>query len=570
MKTCSVPKTEALTQLLVEWVTSDMRPLNIVNDGGLQRVLHFLEPGFAVPSRTHIASIVKRKHADGVDELKSLLQGAEKVAITTDGWTSKAVRSFSTFTVHFLDSEWRLQSYVLGTRPLDGSHTAVNIATQFSDIVAEYGIADKLAGVVHDEAANMMAASRQLATKYDLHSVVCAAHMLQTCLRHTLDSSKSVQKLLAESRRLVSHFHHSSNATSMLNAQQVQQSKDNVPLRVVQDVPTRWNSTFYMLERLVKLRPHLTAVLADPVKTPKPEHRALLLKEKRWATAEELIDILKPAEKATRLLSGQSYLTASCILPIVMLLKNMAEASATKAQQDKESGLKQLCRKLSQEISGKFHLDPLDLSSFQVVAAALDPRSRSLPFLDADGRKAVKLDLLQLCTGSAEAEGSAAEPAAKRAPQPQDMVNHMEAVDMFFGTASAEEVSLSIKLEQEVEAYMSEAPAPGAADPLQWWKSNAARLPHLAKVAKAVLCVPATSVPSERVFSAAGHIVSKRRAGLSEDSVDALIFLQQNKSLKVHAISAVPAELRPPLPQHTPIDLDVVLEDELPALPSLG
>ena len=42
------------------------------------------------------------------------------------------------------------------------------------------------------------------------------------------------------------------------------------------------------------------------------------------------------------------------------------------------------------------------------------------------------------------------------------------------------------------------------------------------------LCVPATSVESERVFSKAGQIVSDRRTRLKEGNVNVLLFFNQN------------------------------------------
>ena len=63
---------------------------------------------------------------------------------------------------------------------------------------------------------------------------------------------------------------------------------------------------------------------------------------------------------------------------------------------------------------------------------------------------------------------------------------------------------------------------------LLWWKSLSHVLPHLSKLAMKYLSTLATSVPSERVFSKAGEIVSKRRSNLKKKNVDMLIFLNKN------------------------------------------
>jgi hypothetical protein len=66
-------------------------------------------------------------------------------------------------------------------------------------------------------------------------------------------------------------------------------------------------------------------------------------------------------------------------------------------------------------------------------------------------------------------------------------------------------------------------------NPLEWWKNcGRIRYPTLAKLARRILCIPATSAPSERLFSVAGQIISKNRARLHSDTATDIIFLNQN------------------------------------------
>uniref|UniRef100_A0A2S2P8M9 Zinc finger BED domain-containing protein 1 n=1 Tax=Schizaphis graminum TaxID=13262 RepID=A0A2S2P8M9_SCHGA len=52
-------------------------------------------------------------------------------------------------------------------------------------------------------------------------------------------------------------------------------------------------------------------------------------------------------------------------------------------------------------------------------------------------------------------------------------------------------------------------------DPMQFWKNHFSVLDPLTELALKYACIPATSVPSERIFSKAGQIVSQRRNRLS-------------------------------------------------------
>ena len=84
------------------------------------------------------------------------------------------------------------------------------------------------------------------------------------------------------------------------------------------------------------------------------------------------------------------------------------------------------------------------------------------------------------------------------------------------------DTSTVLSVKDELELYMSERPVAQSESPLSWWKGNEYRFPRLAKVARSTLCNPATSTPSERIFSVAGLPVTKLRSCLKPNNVDAL------------------------------------------------
>ncbi|KAJ7992820.1 hypothetical protein DPEC_G00265970 [Dallia pectoralis] len=67
----------------------------------------------------------------------------------------------------------------------------------------------------------------------------------------------------------------------------------------------------------------------------------------------------------------------------------------------------------------------------------------------------------------------------------------------------------------EMRAYLAEPLLPLTSDTLAWWRRYSSVYESLSEVMKARLCIVATSVPSERIFSKTGQIISDRRNRLS-------------------------------------------------------
>ena len=65
-------------------------------------------------------------------------------------------------------------------------------------------------------------------------------------------------------------------------------------------------------------------------------------------------------------------------------------------------------------------------------------------------------------------------------------------------------------------------------NPLEWWRSNKSKYPRIGKMAYRYLSIMASSAPSERMFSASGHLTSDRRSRLTPNNANILLFLNKN------------------------------------------
>jgi len=71
--------------------------------------------------------------------------------------------------------------------------------------------------------------------------------------------------------------------------------------------------------------------------------------------------------------------------------------------------------------------------------------------------------------------------------------------------------------DREIQLYRCLSIAPD--DVLVWWKSQKVIYPWLLLLAKTLLVIPATSAPSERVFSTVGLMVNAKRNSFAPSTV---------------------------------------------------
>lgn len=93
--------------------------------------------------------------------------------------------------------------------------------------------------------------------------------------------------------------------------------------------------------------------------------------------------------------------------------------------------------------------------------------------------------------------------------------------------------SVHVIADEEMTRYRSTPPPSLSEDPFNRWYVNEVSFPLLSKMAKRYLCIPATSVSAERVFSTVGDIVTAQRSTLTPEHVDQLLFLHKNLNLAI-------------------------------------
>ena len=115
--------------------------------------------------------------------------------------------------------------------------------------------------------------------------------------------------------------------------------------------------------------------------------------------------------------------------------------------------------------------------------------------------------------------------------QVEDSPNQQTTVKSFSSKIFGPTHQSYLSSNDEITYYLDNIRIPPALpdmDPFKWWSDNEKRFPILFNIARKFLGIPATSVPSERLFSDAGNHITPHRNNLKPDRVERLLFLKRN------------------------------------------
>ncbi|XP_019165697.1 PREDICTED: zinc finger BED domain-containing protein RICESLEEPER 2-like [Ipomoea nil] len=545
---------DLIRRALVEMIILDELPFRIVEGQGFRKFVLVCCPRFKIPSRWTISRDIFKIFSDERVNLKKFFRtSSQRVSITTDTWTSVQRINYMCITAHFIDSEWKLQKKIISFVPIY-SHKGESIAKALESCLLDWGLKSVFSVTVDNASSNDTALGflkKKLGSwgctavrcKY-LH-MRCIAHILNLVVQDGLKECDSSVKKVRDAVRYV--------RSSPARLQKFKSLADLIGVEAKNslclDVPTRWNSTYMMLN---------TALLFQMVFEAYDDHDSSFKSDLGgsvpdfldWESIQSLVMILKSFYEMTVRISGSLYVTSNTffseISDLSCLLKNMEEAT--------EDSVKLMGKNMRAKFD-KYWGEPEKMNFLIFYANILDPRDKieymPIQFNQLYGEDKGKTMFDKVIVGLKELfedyvacfPVQCVEQSEKFSPsitisdsvsvgRPQSLLkSQIKKQKLVSGDLSRKKI--------ELEVYLSEVivDEDDSFDLLRWWKQQSERFPVLSKMARDILAVPISTVASESAFSTSGRVLDAFRSSLTPRIVEALVCAQDWLRLSNQPIS---------------------------------
>lgn len=508
---------QKIDNALLKMFTKDLQPFKIVEDEGFKNFVHLLNPSYKIPNRHTLSKVsIPALYQKCLIETKEMI-ATEAISgcITTDCWTSRNNAGYIAITFHFIENNFLLKSVLLSCHEFSDSHTSQNLSQKIKSIIQEWNLENKIIFAVSDNASNIQLALKILQIKH----FGCFAHTLNLIVQGALALESD---LLDKIKTIVTFFRKSTSANKKFQIYQTSNGV-KVPIKLLQDVSTRWNSSLYMLDRFVVLEDCIRGTLGLLDNSPPG------LTSSEWKIIKELVLVLRPFEEATKAVSGNNYITASMVIVRAQGLINVCDQLL---KQNYTSRTNAVINKLLNGMKERNRWGNIENSKTLARCTFLDPRFKDVP-LSQSIQQTTKTDIIQLTAAIISSESLEEQQIPNTSTATETATENKSGFSIWctIDTQVAQMKPTGTNTSRsiiEVQRYLEDSLQQRNTDALKWWQENKHNYPYLSQLARKHLCCLGTSVPSERIFSQAGLLISDRRSRLSSKKVEMLLFLNQN------------------------------------------
>ncbi|XP_050561015.1 E3 SUMO-protein ligase ZBED1-like [Spodoptera frugiperda] len=506
-------KTDLIDKQVVAMVTKGHHSLRMVEEPEFRKLIDMVStcPGYQLPTRkTFSQSLIPKTYKEVFEACLQNIKEAHAICLCTDGWTSSANQSYIAVTAHYIDNNTKLKSILLGCINYNERHTSANLTAFIRQIIQDWQITNKICCIVSDNAANILSAVRL----GEWRSVGCFAHLLNLVVQ---DSLKTVAGVVNKVKAVVDFFKRSAQAQAKLETAQKQM---NLPLlKLKQECPTRWNSCFDMLERILKIKDAVISTIALT-------RSDLNIQTVEWDLISKIVPILRPFYEVTLEISAEQNVSLSKVLICTKLLsKQIVQQINTNQHPD----IAVFLNRLNHNVNARFR--DFESNTLYADTAILDPRFKQKAFRTPEAyRRAIENLRRRVAEVRIQVPITPIVDVQEQLP-PEEPVQSSSSIweefDVEMSRTTRPECSVAAGI-KELDKYLLEEPLNRKEDPLKWWHSRKHIYPHLYTVVLSRLCIQATSVSCERVFSSAGQVISDRRRLLKPSKITQMLFLNHN------------------------------------------
>ncbi|XP_071050648.1 zinc finger BED domain-containing protein 4-like [Onthophagus taurus] len=509
------PNSKDTDRLIGEMIALEDLPFNFVEGVGFRRLINIILPGYKLRGRQFFTSLVCDDLYNSVaNKIKALLNDLKKISFTTDVWSdTSSGTSLISVTAHGVNEGFERVRIILKCEVMEGRHPDQAISTKTESILEEWGIKhDTVHCVVRGRGSNMIKAM-QISGLNDFN---CVIHQIQCCIKNVILSEEWIQEVIEKVKKVSTHFNHSLVAQDELQTIQEIRMKQS-PLSTIQDCPTRWNSTFYMLERFVKIKDSLLLYLTTK--------QFVSFSPDDLSTIELLLKLLTPFEELTKELSNSKN-SISMVIPLMHVI--LATLKAEKDNPNTPEKIKALYVKVIREINEFGDLNQNLLCS---VSTYLDPRYKT-KFFNSFEIKQVEATIVNLCQNQTIHENKDCSPTHKKRKidtNSSSCSKLLQSVQSILSSSESEAEDDQLTTPKIVlQNYIKERRLSLGEDPLTWWRQNGYKYTVLLPIVRQYLSTPPSSFTNEQLFSGASLTYRDKRKNLRGEKASKLLFLKYN------------------------------------------
>ncbi|XP_066599447.1 E3 SUMO-protein ligase ZBED1-like isoform X2 [Prorops nasuta] len=488
-----------ITNLILFMLAKDILPYRTVEKEGFLLLMKNIAPLYKVPCRKTITELMADKYSVLSNLVQSELDNIENLSITTDIWTDPLnVKSYLGITVHYLVKD-SLKSITIGVVDLSERHTAEYIQLCLETELDKWKICkSQILAIVSDNGANIKKAIKDGFSE-EIH-MPCCAHNLHLVVNKVLQS-EHVSCICRKIKSIVTFFKKSVMAADYL--------REISNLKLIMAVETRWNSTYYMLERFIELSEKVSLVLLKCPTAPS------MLSATELLIAKEFIQLLRSFEQSTKIVCGENYVSASKIIPIINILK------VTLKEVVVETEIARIMQTLLlDELQERFYY--IKNSLILSISTILDPRFKQVHFDDENAYSQAINEIVREINDTSTSSNNTDNYESVAMKENDFWFYHENLVILKKRRRSLNNIRNN-EMPSELKYYLDEPPINIDDCPIQFWYLKSPT--SLCKLALKYLSIVGTSVPSERLFSKAGRILTESRNRLNSIHLQHLLFL---------------------------------------------